>query len=121
MPRRSSAASWWRRRSCASASHAEGSSRRGHPEPDQDGWEPSTTLSALFVAAACLCWGLDNNVTALIDGFTPAQSTAVKGLVAGAVNLKAAVFECERNPVGGVLPGFARIRAALDAAGRLAL
>lgn len=44
-------------------------------------------LPALLVALACTCWGLDNNLTSLIDGFTPAQSTFVKGLVAGAVNL----------------------------------
>jgi drug/metabolite transporter (DMT)-like permease len=36
---------------------------------------------------ACLCWGLDNNLTALIDGLTPMQSTFWKGLVAGFVNL----------------------------------
>jgi len=46
-----------------------------------------TGLAALLVAMACLCWGLDNNLTALIDGFTPAQATLVKGLVAGTVNI----------------------------------
>jgi drug/metabolite transporter (DMT)-like permease len=40
----------------------------------------------LLIASACACWGLDNNLTALIDGFTPAQCTLVKGLVAGAFN-----------------------------------
>jgi drug/metabolite transporter (DMT)-like permease len=44
-------------------------------------------LAALLVAAACLCWGLDNQLTALIDGITPARSTLVKGAVAGAANL----------------------------------
>ena len=45
-------------------------------------------LSAVgLVAAACLCWGIDNHLTALIDGITPAQSTFWKGLVAGATNL----------------------------------
>lgn len=43
--------------------------------------------AALLVAGACLCWGLDNNATALIDGYTPAQSTLIKGVVAGALNL----------------------------------
>jgi drug/metabolite transporter (DMT)-like permease len=43
--------------------------------------------SALLVAAACACWGLDNHLTALIDGITPARSTALKGAVAGAANL----------------------------------
>jgi hypothetical protein len=39
------------------------------------------------VLAACLCWGLDNHLTALIDGITPSQSTFWKGLVAGVTNL----------------------------------
>jgi drug/metabolite transporter (DMT)-like permease len=43
--------------------------------------------AAAFVLAACLCWGLDNHLTALIDGITPSQSTFWKGLVAGATNL----------------------------------
>jgi drug/metabolite transporter (DMT)-like permease len=40
-----------------------------------------------LVAAACLCWALDNNWTSRIDAFTPAQATFAKGLVAGSVNL----------------------------------
>lgn len=44
-------------------------------------------LGAAAVAAACSCWGLDNHLTALIDGITPARSTLVKGAVAGATNL----------------------------------
>src|SRR5213593_1049502 len=43
--------------------------------------------AGVVVALACLCWGLDNNLTALIDGFTPAQYTLAKGLAAGTVNL----------------------------------
>jgi drug/metabolite transporter (DMT)-like permease len=43
--------------------------------------------AALLVAAACMCWGLDNHLTALIDGILPSQSTLWKGLVAGSVNL----------------------------------
>ena len=43
--------------------------------------------SGILVALACACWGLDNNLTALVSGFTPAQTTAIKGLAAGAVNL----------------------------------
>ncbi len=42
---------------------------------------------ALLTAAACVCWAIDNHLTALIDGITPARSTLVKGLVAGALNL----------------------------------
>lgn len=42
---------------------------------------------ALLVAAACACWGLDNNLTALVDAWTPSQVTAIKGAVAGSLNL----------------------------------
>lgn len=48
--------------------------------------------AALLVAGACLAWGLDNNLTALIDRFTPAQVTFVKGLVAAIVNLAAGLL-----------------------------
>jgi len=43
--------------------------------------------AAGLVALACLCWGLDNNLTALVDGFTPAQTTLTKGACAGTLNL----------------------------------
>jgi uncharacterized protein (UPF0276 family) len=36
-----------------------------------------------------------------------------------ASNLKAVVFECERNPLARTLPGFQRIKAMVDAHGRL--
>lgn len=42
--------------------------------------------AALLVLAACICWGLDNHLTALIDGITPSESTFWKGLVAGTCN-----------------------------------
>lgn len=44
-------------------------------------------LGALLVAAACLCWGLDNAITASLDSYSPAQVTLAKGVVAGSVNL----------------------------------
>lgn len=43
--------------------------------------------AATLVLAACACWGLDNQLTALIDGLTPSQSTFWKGLIAGFANL----------------------------------
>ncbi len=55
-----------------------------------------TASAALLVALACLCWAVDNNLTALIDGFTPAQSILVKGIVAGCFNLAIGVW-FERN------------------------
>ena len=43
--------------------------------------------AALWVGLACLCWGLDNNLTALIGALTPAQTTFLKGAFAGTLNL----------------------------------
>ena len=43
--------------------------------------------AGIFLILACLCWGMDNNLTALIDGLLPMQSTFWKGLVAGSFNL----------------------------------
>lgn len=48
---------------------------------------PGAGAAAGWIALGCLAWGLDNNLTALIDAFSPAQVTFAKGLVAGAVNL----------------------------------
>ena len=47
----------------------------------------ASARAGLFVGLACVCWGLDNNLTAVITGFTPAQTTLVKGVIAGIVNL----------------------------------
>ncbi len=40
-----------------------------------------------LVFLACVCWGLDNHLTALIDSMTPSQIAFWKGIVAGSVNL----------------------------------
>lgn len=43
--------------------------------------------SGLLITAACVCWGIDNHLTALTDGASPQAVTFVKGLIAGSVNL----------------------------------
>ncbi len=43
-------------------------------------------LGAVLIAAACLCWALDNSVTAELDELAPAHLTLAKGLVAGGAN-----------------------------------
>lgn len=45
------------------------------------------TVGALFAAAACLCWAVDNHATALIDGLSAERSTLLKGLFAGTSQL----------------------------------
>ncbi len=67
----------------------------------------STTPStgALFVVGACLCWGLDNAVTASVDTFSPSQVAAAKGLIAGTVNLA----------IGSIIDGWPPITTTLFA------
>ncbi|MBI4933182.1 MAG: DMT family transporter [Actinobacteria bacterium] len=45
------------------------------------------TAGALLVLGACICWGIDNAITASLDSYSPAQITLTKGVVAGTVNL----------------------------------
>ena len=58
-------------------------------------WRPGAGLaldrSALFVAAACLAWAVDNNLTRRVSGGDAALIAMLKGLVAGSVNLLIAV------------------------------
>jgi len=51
--------------------------------------EAGSGRAVLLVSLACLAWGLDNNLTAVIDRFTPAQVTFAKGVAAATVNLGA--------------------------------
>lgn len=52
-------------------------------------WQGSGTLDpgSLLIAGACLCWGIDNNLTRALSGSDPQQIAMVKGLGAGAVML----------------------------------
>jgi drug/metabolite transporter (DMT)-like permease len=61
--------------------------------------------AVLLVALACFCWGLDNNLTANLSGFTPAQTTFVKAAAAGTINLLLASILGQRLPAGAVLVG----------------
>jgi drug/metabolite transporter (DMT)-like permease len=47
--------------------------------------------SALLIGGACLCWAIDNNLTRKLSVADPVQITAIKGLVAGTVNLIIAI------------------------------
>ncbi|WP_020656393.1 DMT family transporter [Massilia niastensis] len=54
---------------------------------------------ALAIAAACLCWAIDNNLTRKVAAADAVQIVAVKGLAAGTVNLLIAVA------TGAAMPG----------------
>ena len=47
----------------------------------------SLSIHALAIVAACLLWGIDNNLTRNVSGNDPLIIAAVKGLVAGSISL----------------------------------
>jgi drug/metabolite transporter (DMT)-like permease len=53
---------------------------------------------ALAIVGACLCWGIDNNLTRKVSASDPLQIASIKGLVAGTVNLTIGLT------AGGFLP-----------------
>ena len=53
----------------------------------------------LFIVLACLCWGIDNNLTRKLSSADPVQIAMIKGLVAGSVNFVLALW------LGADLPG----------------
>ncbi|MFO1152757.1 MAG: DMT family transporter [Rhodospirillales bacterium] len=55
---------------------------------------------ALLVVAACLAWGIDNNLTRKLSAADPIQIAMIKGLAAGSVNLFVASVAGERLPDG---------------------
>ncbi|HEY5860490.1 MAG TPA: DMT family transporter [Actinomycetota bacterium] len=48
---------------------------------------PDLRWGALLIAAACLCWAIDNSTTAAIDQISPSHITLAKGVIAGGTNL----------------------------------
>jgi drug/metabolite transporter (DMT)-like permease len=52
---------------------------------------PGASWGTAAIAGACLCWGLDNNLTRKISASDALQIAGVKGLAAGAVNLSIAL------------------------------
>jgi drug/metabolite transporter (DMT)-like permease len=59
---------------------------------------PGLSWGSFLVVGACVCWGIDNNLTRKLSAANPLQIAAIKGLGAGAVNLGLALTH------GGVLP-----------------
>src|SRR5207244_3364284 len=64
-------------------------------------------IGPLGIAAACLCWGIDNNATQKVSAHDPVQIAGLKGLVAGTVNAVLAAV------LGSPLPGWRFIGGAL--------
>jgi drug/metabolite transporter (DMT)-like permease len=61
---------------------------------------------AVLIAAACLAWGIDNNLTRRVSGGDAVAIAGLKGLVAGSVNLGLGLVQ------GAALPGAGAVAAA---------
>jgi drug/metabolite transporter (DMT)-like permease len=64
-----------------------------------DGETVQVDTGALLIAGACLCWGIDNNLTRKLSAADPVRIAMIKGLVAGSANLGLALA------TGAELPG----------------
>jgi len=60
---------------------------------------------ALAVAGAALCWAIDNNLTQKVSGADPLRIAAIKGVVAGIVNVVLALGLGARMPSAGLSAG----------------
>ena len=58
---------------------------------------------SLLIAAACLAWGFDNNLSQRISGKDPVSIAAIKGLAAGFVNTALALGAGARIPASSLL------------------
>ncbi len=61
------------------------------------------SISTLLIAAACLCWAADNNLTRIVSGSDAIAIACIKGLVAGSVNLLLAWMLHLTLPMHGTL------------------
>jgi drug/metabolite transporter (DMT)-like permease len=83
-----------------------------------DGQGFAFDAGALFVAGACLAWGLDNNFTRKISAADPVMIAMLKGLIAGAVNIALAFYLGAQLPnlpfiIGAGAVGFLAIGVSL--------
>ena len=60
--------------------------------------ESGIPWSSLCIAAACLCWAIDNNLTRKISAADPVQITAIKGILSGTTNVLIACIASKSRP-----------------------
>jgi len=64
---------------------------------------------AALIAAACLAWGIDNNLTRRVSGGNAVVIAGTKGMVAGAVNLALGLVQGAALPSAGMLASAATL------------
>ena len=76
-------------------------------------WDPqagrSVSWGALGIAGACLCWAIDNNLTRAVSSGDPVKIAAIKGGVAGAINVGLALALGASLPSPSALLGAATV------------
>jgi drug/metabolite transporter (DMT)-like permease len=74
-------------------------------------WHGQATFQwgGLLIAGACLCWGIDNNLTRQLSSSDPLQIALLKGLIAGAVNLALALWHGATLPPAGAIAAIGMI------------
>jgi drug/metabolite transporter (DMT)-like permease len=65
-----------------------------------------TFIGPLAIVGACLCWGLDNNLTRKVSLADPLQVVELKGLIAGPCNLVLGLS------IGAQIPGLSAVMVA---------
>ncbi len=64
-------------------------------------------LGAALIAGACVAWGVDNNLTRKVSAADPMQITAIKGLVAGVINVSIGLAQGAAIPSPSLVAGAA--------------
>ncbi len=68
-----------------------------------DGQAVRFDAGAGLIAAACIAWGIDNNLTRKLSSADPVVTTMIKGLVAGSVNVSLALLSGSALPSSGTV------------------
>ena len=69
------------------------------------------SAGSLFVLAACICWGFENNCTRMLSGKSPTEIVVIKGICSGTGSLLIGLMVGEQIPqiiymTGAMLVGF---------------
>jgi drug/metabolite transporter (DMT)-like permease len=64
---------------------------------------------AALIAAACLAWGIDNNLTRKLSSADPVLTAMIKGLAAGTINAGSAMLSGAAIPAAGVVGASAMV------------
>src|SRR5947209_7287620 len=67
------------------------------------GRDVEVDIGVVLIAAACLAWGIDNNLTRKLSSTDPVLTAMIKGLAAGAVNAGLAFLSGAPIPAMGIV------------------